>query len=75
MNHPAPVLAALVPGRAALPALAALAALLALAGCGQKGTLYLPDRKKSTVPAAVPAQAPDSPGAPAPVPPAPSPPA
>jgi predicted small lipoprotein YifL len=54
--------------------LAALAVLLALAGCGQKGSLSLPDKKKSTVPAAAPAQAPPSPGTPA-SPPAPEPPA
>jgi predicted small lipoprotein YifL len=44
---------------------AALAALLTLGGCGQKGSLFLPDRKKSTVPAASPAT---PPGATAPVP-------
>src|SRR5208283_2304916 len=45
--------------------LAALAVLATLGGCGQKGALYLPDKKKSTVPAAAPA-----PAAPAPAPPA-----
>jgi predicted small lipoprotein YifL len=45
-----------------VPLLAALAVLVAVAGCGQKGALYLPDKKKSTIPpAAAPAQAPASP--------------
>ena len=35
--------------------LATLVVLLALGGCGQKGSLFLPDRKKSTGPAASPA--------------------
>jgi len=35
--------------------LATLAVVLSLGGCGQKGSLFLPDRKKSSVPAAGPA--------------------
>jgi predicted small lipoprotein YifL len=46
--------------------LAALAVLIAVSGCGQKGALYLPVKKKSTVPATAPA-----PSTPAPSPPAP----
>jgi predicted small lipoprotein YifL len=56
-------------------ALAALIVLAALGGCGQKGALYLPDRKKSTVPAGAPTQPPTAPGSPAPAPPAAAPPA
>jgi len=55
--------------------LAALLVLIALGGCGQKGALYLPDKKKSTVPAGAPAQAPASSAKPAAVPPVPAPPA
>jgi predicted small lipoprotein YifL len=55
--------------------LASLVLLLSLAGCGQKGALYLPDRKKSTVPAAAPVQAPAAPATPAPASPAAAPPA
>jgi predicted small lipoprotein YifL len=40
---------------APLAALLALGALLAVGGCGQKGSLFLPDRKQSPVPATGPA--------------------
>jgi predicted small lipoprotein YifL len=43
--------------------LAVLAALVALTGCGQKGALYLPDKKKSTVPATAPAPTAPTPSA------------
>jgi predicted small lipoprotein YifL len=56
-------------------ALASLVVLVALGGCGQKGALYLPDRKKSTVPAGPPAQSPVAPATPAPASPGAAPPA
>jgi predicted small lipoprotein YifL len=52
-----------------LTAVVAVGALLALSGCGQKGPLYLPDKKKGTVVtggAAAPAQPVSAPPAPAP---------
>jgi len=54
-----------------------LLALLGLAGCGQKGALYLPERKPAVVPAtpAAPAPAAPAPAAPAPAPAPTSPPA
>lgn len=48
--------------------LAALLVLIAVSGCGQKGALYLPVKKKSTVPATAPA--PSSPAPTSPTPPA-----
>jgi len=50
-----------------LTAVVAVAAMLALSGCGQKGPLYLPDKKKGTVVtggAAAPAQPVSAPPAP-----------
>ena len=52
-----------------LTAVVAVAAMLALSGCGQKGPLYLPDKKKGTVVtggAAAPAQPVSAPPTPAP---------
>jgi predicted small lipoprotein YifL len=47
----------------------ALVLLIGLVGCGQKGPLYLPDKKKTTVPAPQPAPTPAPSGAsPAPQP-------
>ena len=53
----------------------ALGALLLTAGCGQKGPLYLPDKKVRviTTPAAQPAAAQPAAAEPAPPPPAPAP--
>jgi predicted small lipoprotein YifL len=54
-----------------LTAVMAVGAMLALSGCGQKGPLYLPDKKKGTVVsggAAAPAQPVSAPPTPAPQP-------
>jgi len=54
-----------------LTAVVAVGAMLTLSGCGQKGPLYLPDKKKGTVVsggAAAPAQPVSAPPAPAPAP-------
>jgi predicted small lipoprotein YifL len=67
--------------RRALGACAALTALAvlgsaALAGCGQKGALYLPQKKKSKVPPdannPAPSESEQAPAAPAPAPASPS---
>lgn len=55
-----------------LTAVVAVGAMLALSGCGQKGPLYLPDKKKGTVVtggaggAAAPAQPVSAPPTPSP---------